>query len=53
MNEIVNKMLLAGDKFMSEIHLRHPEFTYIKRIIKTNKIKLVFNLIWLTEILKI
>ena len=24
MNEIVNKLLLAGDKFMSEIHLRQP-----------------------------
>ena len=28
MNEIVNKFLLAGDKFMPEIHLRQPEFTY-------------------------
>ena len=28
MNEIVNKFLLAGDKFMSEMHLRQPEFTY-------------------------
>ena len=28
MNEIVNKFLLAGDKFMSEIHLRQPGFTY-------------------------
>ena len=27
-NEIVNKFLLAGDKFMSEIHLRQPGFTY-------------------------
>ena len=24
MNEIVNKFLLAGDKFMPEIHLRQP-----------------------------
>ena len=24
MNEIVNKLLLAGDKFMSKIHLRQP-----------------------------
>ena len=29
MNEIVNKFLLAGDKFMPEIHLRQPGFTYI------------------------
>ena len=27
MNEIVNKFLLAGDKFMPEIHLRLLEFT--------------------------
>ena len=28
MNEIVNKFLLVGDKFMSEMHLRQPAFTY-------------------------
>ena len=28
MNEIVIKSLLAGDKFMPEIHLRQPGFTY-------------------------
>ena len=28
MNEIVNKFLLAGDTFMSEMYLRQPEFTY-------------------------
>ena len=28
MNEIVNKCLLAGDKFMPEMHLRQPRFTY-------------------------
>ena len=28
MNEIVNKFLLAGDKLMSEMHLKQPEFTY-------------------------
>ena len=28
MNEIVNKSLLAGDKFMLEMHLRQPGFTY-------------------------
>ena len=27
MNEIVNKFLLAGDKFMPEIHLKEPGFT--------------------------
>ena len=28
MNEIVNKFLLAGDKFMPEMHLRQAGFTY-------------------------
>ena len=28
MNEIVNEFLLTGDKFMPEMHLRQPEFTY-------------------------
>ena len=28
MNEIVNKILLAGDKFMSEMHLKQLAFTY-------------------------
>ena len=28
MNKIVNKFLLAGDKFMPETHLRQPRFTY-------------------------
>ena len=27
MNEIVNKFLLAGDKFMSEMHLRQTGFS--------------------------
>ena len=28
MNEIVNKFLLAGNKFMPEMHLKQPGFTY-------------------------
>ena len=28
MNEIVNKFLLAGDKFMPEMHLKQLRFTY-------------------------
>ena len=28
MDEKVNKILLAGDKFMPEIHLKQPDFTY-------------------------
>ena len=28
MNEIENKFLLVGDKFMPEMHLKQPGFTY-------------------------
>ena len=28
MNNVINKFLLAGDKFMPEIHLRQPRFDY-------------------------
>ena len=28
MDEIVNKFLLGGDKFMPEMHLKQPGFTY-------------------------
>ena len=28
MNEAVDNFLLAGDKFMSEMHLRQPGFSY-------------------------
>ena len=28
MNEIVNTFLFAGDRFMPEMHLRRPRFTY-------------------------
>ena len=28
MNEIVNNFLLAGDKFIPEMHLEQPAFTY-------------------------
>ena len=31
MNEIVNKVLLTGDKVMPEMHLKQPEFTYSAR----------------------
>ena len=27
-NEILNKFLMAGDKFMPEMHLKQPRFTY-------------------------
>ena len=28
MNEIVNKFLITREKFMPEMHLRQPRFTY-------------------------
>ena len=28
MNVIVNKVLVSGDKFIPEMHLRQPKFTY-------------------------
>ena len=28
MNHVINKFLLAGDKFMPEMHLRQPRFVY-------------------------
>ena len=28
MNELVNKFLIAGDKFMPEMHLKWPGVTY-------------------------
>ena len=28
MNDIINNFLLVGDKFMPEMHLRQPGFTY-------------------------
>ena len=31
MNEIVNKLLLVGDKFMPEMHLKQACFTYSAR----------------------
>ena len=73
MNEIVNKFLLVGDKFVPEMHIKQPGFTYsacgpftknkefknlkkykIQNIFtEMSKIKLDFNMIRLTEILKI
>ena len=66
MNKIVNKFLLAGDKFMPEIHLRQPKLQETKKeyknlkkeeihdiFLKTNKIKVVYHMTWLMEVLKI
>ena len=64
MNNVINKFLLGGDKFMPEMHLRHPQFVYSacgpftrrkERVIfiEMNSIKLVFNTILLMQIIKI
>ena len=65
MNEIVNKFLLAGDKFIPEIHLRQSGFTYsacgsstknkqrIQKFIEIRDSRYVFNMIWIMGILKI
>ena len=53
MNEIVNRFLLVGDKFLPQMHLKQPDFTYsaggpftkryglwqIKRVSKKNSIR--------------
>ena len=55
MNEIVNKFLLTGDKFMPETHLRQPGFTYsacdpftknkerIKKFMKTGNTDFIYK----------
>ena len=37
MYEIVNKFLLSGDKFMSEMHLRQPELMMLVDHLHKNK----------------
>ena len=38
MNAVINKFLLAGDKFMPEMHLKQPGFTYSAcGLLKTKK----------------
>ena len=39
MNDIINKLILAGDKFLPEMHLRQTQFTY--RILKVYSQKLI------------
>ena len=40
MNKIVNKFLLAGDKFMPEMHLKQPGFTCACGLFTKNKEKI-------------
>ena len=39
MNEIVNKLLLPGDKFMPEMHIRQPGFIYSAQVLFTKNKK--------------
>ena len=55
MNEIINKFLLVGDKFMPEMHLKQPGFTYsacgpftknkerIKKFMKTGNTDFIYK----------
>ena len=76
MKEIINKFLLERHKFIFEIHLKQPRFTFnacgpvtkneerVQKLKKKKKrykiylqkctrLKLVINMMWLIEILKI
>ena len=57
MNEIINKFLLARDKFVPEMHLRQPGFTYSacgsftkdKEIVKNLKKQVIQNIFMQTN----
>ena len=63
MNEIINKFLLVGDKFMPEMHLRQPRFVYsacgpftrhkerIKEFKRTGNINLLYKMFWIKLVL--
>ena len=55
MNKIINKILMTGDKIMSQFHLKQPEFTYstclqftkhrerIQKLRETNNLKHLYR----------
>ena len=55
MNNIINRFLLAGDKFMPEMHLKQPRLTYsacgpftnhkqrIQKFMQTGDIEIIFT----------
>ena len=53
MNKIINKFLLAGDKLMPEMHLKHSQFVYsacghrerIKKIKQTGDSVIIIEMI--------
>ena len=50
MNEIVNKCIIAGDKFMPEMHLRQPGFPYIVLVDHLQKTKKEYKNLKIQEI---
>ena len=56
MNEIVNKFLLVGNKFLAEMHLKQPGFTYsacglftkdkerIEKFMKTGNMEFIYKM---------
>ena len=62
MNKIINKFFLTGDRFMPEMHLKQPEFTYSacgpftkhkERIKKFKETMMHFNMMLLMLLIKI
>ena len=63
MKEIVNKFLFAGDKFVPEMHLRQPRFTYSacgpftknkeQKNFKKQRFMIYLSKSWLMKIVKI
>ena len=65
MNNVINKFLLAGDKFMPEMQLRQPQFVYsacgpftghkerIKKLKKTGDTRYIYRNELLMQIIKI
>ena len=55
MNDVINKFLLAGDTFLSELHLKQPGFTYsacgpfiknkerIKKLMQTGSTEFIYK----------
>ena len=50
MNEILNKILLAGDKFMSEMHLKQSGYSLIVLVVHLLKAKKEFKILCKQEI---
>ena len=50
MNEIVNKFLLAGDKFMPKMHSKQPGFLLKVVMVHSQKMKKELKSLWRLEI---